>query len=60
MLVVGSDNKVSQRTVKIGDRYEDSYIVLEGLQAGEQVVTEGIQKVRPGMVVTPTGKAGGA
>jgi membrane fusion protein (multidrug efflux system) len=60
VLVVGSDNKVSQRTVKIGERYETSYIVLEGLQAGEQVVTEGIQKVRPGMAVTPTGKAGGA
>lgn len=60
VLVVGSDNKVSQRTVKIGDRSEDSYIVLEGLQAGERVVTEGIQKVRPGMLVTPTGKAGGA
>jgi len=58
VLVVGSDNKVAQRTVKIGERYEDSYIVTEGLQAGEQVVTEGIQKVRPGMAVTPTGKAG--
>jgi len=32
VLVVGSDNKVSQRTVKVGDRYEDSYIVVEGLQ----------------------------
>ena len=60
VLVVGSDNKVSQRTVKVGDRSEDNYVVLEGLQAGEQVVIEGIQKVRPGMVVTPSGKAGGA
>ena len=58
VLVVGPDNKVAQRTVKIGERYENSYIVTEGLQAGEQVVTEGIQKVRPGMAVTPTGKAG--
>jgi len=60
VLVVGSDNKVSQRTVKVGDRSEDNYVVLEGLQAGERVVIEGIQKVRPGMAVTPTGKAGGA
>lgn len=60
VLVVGSDNKVAQRTVKVGERYEDSYIVTDGLQAGERVVTEGIQKVRPGMAVTPTGKAGGA
>ncbi|MCM3900548.1 MAG: efflux RND transporter periplasmic adaptor subunit [Pyrinomonadaceae bacterium] len=60
VLVVGSDNKVSQRTIQVGDRYEDSYIVTEGLKAGERVVTEGVQKVRPGMVVNPTVKAGSA
>lgn len=60
VMVVGSDNKVSQRTIKVSDRYEDSYIVTEGLKAGERVVTEGVQKVRPGMVVNPTGKAGSA
>jgi RND family efflux transporter MFP subunit len=60
VLVVDSDNKVSQRTIKVADRYEDSYIVTEGLKAGERVVTEGVQKVRPGMVVNPTGKAGSA
>ena len=37
-----------------------SYIVVEGLKAGERVVTEGVQKVRPGMVVKPTTTAGGA
>lgn len=57
VMVVGSDNKVSQRTVKVGDRVEDSYVVTEGLKAGERVVTEGLQKIRPGMVVTPSGKA---
>jgi membrane fusion protein (multidrug efflux system) len=60
VLVVGSDNKISQRTIKVSDRYEDSYIVIEGLTAGERVVTEGVQKVRPGMVVKPTTTAGGA
>jgi len=45
VLVVGTDNKTSQRTIKVGDRYEDSYIVTEGLKAGERVVTEGVQKV---------------
>jgi membrane fusion protein, multidrug efflux system len=60
VLVVGTDNKVSQRTVKVADRYEDSYIVTEGLKAGELVVTEGVQKVRPDMVVNPTMKAGSA
>ena len=60
VMVVGSDNKVSQRTIKVSDRYEDSYIVVEGLNAGERVVIEGVQKVRPGMVVNPTGKSGSA
>jgi membrane fusion protein, multidrug efflux system len=60
VLVVGSDNTVAQRTIKVSDRYEDSYIVVEGLKAGERVVVEGVQKVRPGMVVNPTGKAGSA
>jgi len=60
VLVVGSDNKISQRTIKVGERYEDSYIVTEGLKAGERVVTEGVQKVRPDMVVNPTTKAGSA
>jgi membrane fusion protein (multidrug efflux system) len=53
-MVVGSDNTVSQRPVKVSDRYQDSYIVVEGLKAGERVVTEGVQKIRPGMVVNPT------
>ncbi len=60
VMVVGSDNKVSQRTIKVGDRYEDSFIVLEGLKAGERVVTEGVQKVRPDMLVKPTTTTGGA
>lgn len=60
VLIVGSDNKVSQRTITVSDRYEDSFIVTEGLKAGERVVTEGVQKVRPGMVVKPTTTAGGA
>lgn len=60
VLVVGADNKISQRTVQVSERYEDSYIVVDGLKAGERVVTEGVQKVRPGMVVNPTTNAGGA
>lgn len=59
VMVVGSDNKVSQRTIKVADRFEDSYIVLEGLKAGERVVTEGVQKVRPDMVVKPSASSGG-
>ncbi len=51
--VVGSDNKVSIREVKVGDRVGAMWIIEEGLKAGESVVAEGTQKVRPDTVVNP-------
>ena len=51
--VVDSDNKVSIRTVQAGDRVGHQWVIAEGLKQGERVVAEGIQKVRPGMQVTP-------
>ena len=51
--VVGNDNKVVIRTVKVGDVFGSERIVTEGLNPGERVIAEGIQKVRPGMLVDP-------
>lgn len=51
--VVGSDNKVQLRSVVLGARVGQDYIVMEGLKAGERIVVEGILKVRPGSLVTP-------
>jgi membrane fusion protein (multidrug efflux system) len=51
--VVDSGNKVSIRTVQAGDRVGNQWVIAEGLKQGERVVAEGIQKVRPGMQVTP-------
>jgi membrane fusion protein (multidrug efflux system) len=51
--VVGADNKVSIRTVKVGDRVGSQWVIEEGLQPGERVVAEGTQKVRPDAVVNP-------
>jgi membrane fusion protein (multidrug efflux system) len=51
--VVGNDNMISIRTVKIGDAFGSDRIVTEGLNPGERVVAEGIQKVRPGIQVNP-------
>ena len=51
--VVGSDNKVSLRKVTPGDQVESLWIIDDGLQRGEQVVTEGLQKVKEGMEVKP-------
>jgi RND family efflux transporter MFP subunit len=52
--VVGNDNKVMLRPVKVGERAGPLWIVDEGLKPGERVVVEGVQKVRDGSVVSPT------
>jgi membrane fusion protein (multidrug efflux system) len=51
--VVGGDNRVEIRTVKVGDRVGTQWIIEDGLKPGERVVAEGIQKVKPGAVVSP-------
>ncbi len=51
--VVGSDNRVQIRPVKVGERIGTDWIIAEGLKPGERVVAEGIQKVRGGMAVNP-------
>jgi membrane fusion protein (multidrug efflux system) len=51
--VVGNDNKVSIRPVKVGERVGTQWIVDEGLKPGERVVAEGVQKVKAGMTVNP-------
>ena len=49
--VVGNDNKVEIRPIKVGERAGDMWIVEDGLKAGESVVAEGLQKVKPGAIV---------
>jgi RND family efflux transporter MFP subunit len=51
--VVDSADKVSIRSITVGDRVGTQWVVQDGLKAGERVVAEGIQKVRPGMQVNP-------
>jgi membrane fusion protein (multidrug efflux system) len=51
--VAGSDNKLTVKTVKVGPRVGSEWIIESGLSAGEQVVVEGAQRVRPGTVVAP-------
>ncbi len=52
--VVGADQKVDIRPVKVGQQIDSLWVIKEGLRAGERVIVEGLQKVRPGMVVTAT------
>jgi membrane fusion protein (multidrug efflux system) len=51
--VVGADNKVEIRAVKVGDRVGTEWIIEDGLKPDENVVVEGTQKVKPGLRVTP-------
>jgi len=52
--VVGSDNKVSLRPVKVGERVGALWIINQGVKPGERVVVEGVQKARDGQLVNPT------
>ncbi|WP_310599394.1 efflux RND transporter periplasmic adaptor subunit [Desulfobulbus sp.] len=51
--VVGSDNKVDIRPVQVGARIDSDWIIDQGLKPNEQIVVEGVQKVRTGMPVNP-------
>jgi membrane fusion protein, multidrug efflux system len=51
--VVGSDNKVQIRPVKVGEQVGTEWIIEQGLKPGERVVAEGVQKVRGGLTVNP-------
>jgi RND family efflux transporter MFP subunit len=51
--VVGSDNKVTMRTVEIGKQAAGLRIIEKGVSPGERVITEGLQMVHDGMEVNP-------
>jgi membrane fusion protein (multidrug efflux system) len=51
--VVNPDNTVSIRNVTPADRVGNQWIIQSGLKPGEQVIAEGVQKVRSGMTVVP-------
>ena len=53
VLVVGEGNKVVQKPIETDGRYLDQFIVSSGLNEGDKVIIEGVQKARPGMVVNP-------
>lgn len=53
VLVVDESQTVKQRHVVLGRRINAMWIVQEGLKAGEQVIIEGLQKVRVGITVKP-------
>jgi membrane fusion protein (multidrug efflux system) len=52
-MVVGPDQQVAPRPVQLGGARGSQWVVLGGLKAGEQVVVDGFQKIRPKTPVTP-------
>ncbi len=49
--VVGNDGKVAVRTVQVGDRTGTMWVIQDGLKAGERVIVEGQENLKPGMPV---------
>jgi membrane fusion protein (multidrug efflux system) len=51
VMVVGTEDKVEQRIIKVARTVGDNWLVSEGLKAGDRVILEGIQKAKPGTPV---------
>ena len=60
-LVLNKEGKVEQRVLQTGGTIGDKWLVKSGLQAGDRVIVEGLQKVKPGApaVVAKSTPAGG-
>ena len=51
--IVSAENKAERRNVRLGTSTPDTATIESGLQVGDKVITEGIQRVRPGQLVDP-------
>jgi multidrug efflux system membrane fusion protein len=54
VLVVNRDNVAEYRSVTVGPRLDGLRVITEGLKAGELIVVNGLQHVRPGSAIAPT------
>ncbi|WP_144211614.1 efflux RND transporter periplasmic adaptor subunit [Shewanella donghaensis] len=52
-MIVTADNKVESRIVTTAEVIDHQWRIIDGLKAGEKLVVEGLQKIRPGAEVTP-------
>ena len=56
VLVVGENNVLAERVIQVSRSVGSDWLVSGGLAAGERVVVDGLQRVRPGIAVTPVQK----
>lgn len=54
VMVVGADGKVAAQPVRTGAAQDNKWVVTDGLKAGDRVIVEGLQKIKPGAPVKPT------
>jgi membrane fusion protein, multidrug efflux system len=57
VFVVAADGKVERRAIRLGQSTATTAVIVDGLKQGEQVIVEGLQRARPGILVKP-GPAG--
>jgi membrane fusion protein (multidrug efflux system) len=53
VFTVGADSKAEQRRIQLGQSTPTIAAVISGLAVGEKVIVEGLQRVRPGQIVSP-------
>jgi len=53
VMVVGSDNKAEYREVTLGSLIDGLRVVTNGLNSGDRIIVNGLQRVRPGAVIAP-------
>ena len=53
VLVVGTDNQVTVRTVTANRNVGNRWLITDGLKAGDRIVADSLQRVRPGMIIKP-------
>jgi membrane fusion protein (multidrug efflux system) len=54
VMIVGKDSKAESRTITVAQTVGDKWLVTGGLQSGDKVIVEGLQKIRPDAPVKPT------
>ena len=54
VFVVDSNNTVQTRDIDVGAKIGSAWMITRGLEPGEKVIYEGLQKVRDGVTVKPT------
>lgn len=53
-MIVNKDNKVESRVLQVDRTVGSNWLVTHGVAAGDKLIIEGLQKIRPGALVTPT------